>query len=61
MGLSRGRYSVSATGKGYVYRVRSGDTLGAIARRTHTSVSSLCKKNRIRPTTTLRVGQKLKF
>lgn len=47
--------------KGSVYRVRKGDTLGAIARKSGTSVKSLCKKNGIKPTTTLRIGQKLKI
>ena len=61
VGLSRGGYASRAPQKGSVYRVRNGDTLGAIARRSHTSVSSICRKNKIRPTTTLRVGQRLKL
>jgi murein DD-endopeptidase MepM/ murein hydrolase activator NlpD len=43
------------------YKVRKGDTLGAIARRKHTTVKALCKKNKIKPTTTLRLGQRLKI
>lgn len=44
-----------------IHVVRRGDTLSAIARRHRTSVSALCKKNRIRSTSTLRVGQRLRF
>ena len=47
--------------KGHLYRVRKGDTLGRIAQRSGTSIKSLCKKNGIRQTTVLRVGQKLKI
>jgi murein DD-endopeptidase MepM/ murein hydrolase activator NlpD len=60
MGLSRGAYAASAMREG-IYRVRRGDTLGAIAKRTSKSVSYLCKKNKIRPNTTLRIGQKIKL
>ncbi len=52
-----GKYPV----KGKVYRVRSGDTLGAIARKSGTTIKSICKKNKIKQTTILRVGQKLKI
>lgn len=43
-----------------VYRVRQGDNLGKIAKRCHTTVSAICKKNGIKPTKVLQVGQKLK-
>lgn len=46
--------------KGRVVVVRSGDTLERIARRNHTTVSALCKKNGIKKTKVLRIGQKLK-
>ncbi len=39
--------------------VRSGDTLGAIARKHGTSVTSICRLNGIRSTTVLRIGQRL--
>ena len=42
-----------------VYVVRKGDTLSTIARRNRTTVNALCKKNRLRPTSTLRIGQRL--
>lgn len=43
------------------YKVKKGDTLGAIARKKHTTVKALCKKNKIKPTSTLRLGQRLKI
>ncbi|WP_299679493.1 M23 family metallopeptidase [uncultured Tenacibaculum sp.] len=42
-----------------VYIVKSGDTLSGIAYRNRTSISRICKTNKIRKTTTLRIGQKL--
>jgi murein DD-endopeptidase MepM/ murein hydrolase activator NlpD len=43
-----------------IYRVRPGDNLGRIAQKCHTTVKALCKKNGIKPTKVLQVGQKLK-
>lgn len=43
-----------------IHRVRQGDTLSAIARRYHTSVSKLCRLNGIKETSILRLGQKIK-
>ena len=43
------------------YMVRRGDTLSSIARRHRTSVTSLCKLNRIRSGSKLRVGQRLRY
>lgn len=42
------------------HTIKQGDTLGAIARKHHTSVSKLCKLNGIRETTILALGKKLK-
>lgn len=42
------------------YTVRSGDTLGHIARRYGTSVSALCRLNGIRSTSIIRIGQRLR-
>ena len=42
------------------HRVKSGDTLSRIAKLRGVSVSTLCKLNRIKPTTTLRIGQVLR-
>ncbi len=42
------------------HKVRPGDNLGKIARRYHTTVSKLCKLNRIKSTTILRIGRRLR-
>ncbi len=42
------------------YFVRKGDNLGAIARRCGTNVAQLCKKNKLKATAILRIGQRLK-
>ena len=55
------KYGGKYPAKGGVYRVRSGDTLGAIARRSGTSIKTICRKNGIRPNSTLRIGQRLKI
>lgn len=55
-------YSSSKGGKGTkgIHVVRKGDTLSAIARRYGTTTKSLCQKNGIKSTSTLRLGQKIK-
>lgn len=52
--------TASASSRKY-HKVRSGDTLSAIARRNHTSVNRLCKLNRISSTSTLRIGQTIRL
>ena len=42
------------------HKVKSGDTLSRIAKLRGVSVRTLCKLNRIKPTTTLRIGQVLR-
>ena len=42
------------------YTVRSGDTLGKIARKNGTSVRALCRLNGIKETTTLQIGRRLR-
>ena len=42
------------------HKVKSGDTLSRIAKLRGVSVSTLCKLNRVKPTTTLRIGQVLR-
>ena len=42
------------------HRVKSGDTLGAIARRYGTTVSQLCRLNGLKRTSVLRLGQALR-
>jgi murein DD-endopeptidase MepM/ murein hydrolase activator NlpD len=48
-----------ATSGGVVY-VKKGDTLERIARRNHTTIVALCKKNGIKSTKILKLGQKLR-
>lgn len=43
------------------YVVKAGDTLGAIARRSHSTVPQLCAANGLKPTTPLKIGQKLRL
>ena len=42
------------------YTIKKGDTLCAIAKRHHTTVAQICKLNNIKPTTTLRIGRRLR-
>ncbi len=49
-----------ADGEIRYHKVKSGDTLSRIAKLRGVSVSTLCKLNRIKPTTTLRIGQVLR-
>lgn len=51
--------SSSTAAKGGSYRVRKGDTLGAIAKRNGTSVSALMRANKLSDARKLRVGQYL--
>lgn len=60
MGYARGSHKKGSLKGIKVHKVRAGDNLGKIARRYGTTVKLLCRKNGIRPTTTLRLGQKLK-
>ena len=43
------------------YTIQSGDTLIGIAKKTRTSVNTLCTLNNITPTTILRIGRKLRI
>lgn len=52
--------STTAVARKY-YKIRSGDTLSAIAARNRTSVSKLCQLNGIRPTTVLQVGRSIRI
>lgn len=42
------------------YKIKPGDNLGRIAKKYHTTVSRLCKLNKIKSTTILRVGRKIR-
>ena len=43
------------------HTIKSGDTLSAIAKRYHTSVSAICRLNGIKETTILQIGRKLRI
>ena len=50
-----------ASGNGVIYhRIKSGDTLGAIARKYGTTVTQLCRLNGIKSNKTLRIGSTLR-
>lgn len=49
------------TGNSAYHRVRSGETLGHIARRYHTTVRRLCQLNHLRETSILQIGQKIRY
>ncbi len=61
VGLSRVDKNAGKLAKGGVYFIRQGDNLGKIALRHGTTVNSLCKKNGLKPTTVLRLGQRIKI
>lgn len=42
------------------YTIRSGDTLGGIARKNSTSLSTLCRLNNMRPNSTIYAGKKIR-
>ncbi len=43
-----------------IIRIKSGDTVGKLARKYHTSVKEICAMNKIKQTTTLRVGRSIR-
>ncbi len=43
-----------------VVKIKSGDTIGKLARKYHTSVKEICAMNKIKPTTTLRIGRSIR-
>ncbi|GHT61302.1 peptidase [Bacteroidia bacterium] len=52
--------SLANGNKATYHKVRTGDTLGAIAQRYGVSVNQLCRLNRIGKTTTLKIGRSLR-
>lgn len=54
----KGKSSTATTG---VHVVRKGDTLGHIAKQHRTTVAHLCQVNKISRTSTLRIGQKIRY
>ncbi len=59
--LNLTRVTGSKSKYGKVYKVKNGDTLGRIAQRYHTTIKAICKKNGIKQSKPLRLGQKLKI
>ncbi len=57
-GRAKGEVDESSSG---VHVVRQGDTLGHIAKKHHTTVARLCQLNKISRTSTLRIGQKIRY
>jgi LysM repeat protein len=43
--------------KAVYHKIKSGDTLGHLSAKYHTSVKEICAMNKIKPTTTLRIGK----
>jgi hypothetical protein len=53
-------YPSDYDGKAVYYKIRSGDTLGRIAKKYRTSVKEICAINKITTSTTLRVGRSIR-
>ncbi len=47
-------------GNAVIVKIKKGDTIGKLAKKYHTSVKEICAMNKIKPTTTLRVGRSLR-
>lgn len=55
------KYTAQGSGKIKYYKIRSGDTLGSIAKRNKTTVSKLCRLNNIKSTATLKIGRSIRL
>jgi murein DD-endopeptidase MepM/ murein hydrolase activator NlpD len=60
-GQATNKYLAQGDGQVKYYRIKQGDTLGAIARRNRTTVAHLCKINNIKPSAVLRVGRSIRI
>lgn len=47
-------------GKAVYYKIKSGDTLGKLAGKYHTTVKALCAMNKIKATTNLKIGRPIR-
>ena len=56
-----GKSTKSKANLKYSYKIKNGDTLLAIALKNKTSVKTLCKLNRIKPDSTLKIGRVLRL
>jgi murein DD-endopeptidase MepM/ murein hydrolase activator NlpD len=61
VGLTKAELAYAKKTGNKLHKIKQGDTLGYIAKRYHTTVSALCKKNKLKPTSTLRLGQLIKI
>jgi murein DD-endopeptidase MepM/ murein hydrolase activator NlpD len=57
---SKSAKSPAKSSKAKYHTIKNGDTLSAIARKNGTTVNALCKLNRIKATSTLRLGQRIR-
>ena len=60
LGMALGTYKSVSVKNGKFYKVKAGDSLGKIAKRHHTTIKAICRKNGIKETTKLKVGRKIK-
>jgi murein DD-endopeptidase MepM/ murein hydrolase activator NlpD len=61
VGLTKAELAYAKKTGSKLHKVKQGDNLGYIAKKYRTTVSALCKKNKIKSTTTLRLGQLIKI
>ncbi len=61
VGLTKAELAYAKKTGSKLHKIKQGDTLGYIAKRYHTTVGALCKKNKLKPTSTLRLGQLIKI
>lgn len=47
-------------GKAVYYKIKTGDTLGKVAKKYHTSIKELCVLNKIKTTTNLKIGRPIR-
>jgi hypothetical protein len=50
-------YPSDYDGKAVYYKIKSGDTLGKLAKKYHTSIKALCAMNKIKTSTNLKIGR----
>jgi hypothetical protein len=53
-------YPSDYDGKAVYYKIKSGDTLGKLARKYHTTIKALCAMNKIKAITTLKIGRPIR-
>jgi murein DD-endopeptidase MepM/ murein hydrolase activator NlpD len=53
-------YPSDYDGKAVYYKIKSGDTLGKLARKYNTSIKALCVMNKIKTTTNLKIGRPIR-